>query len=536
MSDTPNTNKYELVDQWTLEEFIEAIEEAGSINQLCRDMDLNRHSMQTRFKRLKQEVREHVIEFTDRTLHNPQYIELPSGGPAYYIISSAQNETSVNQEFMDNLEAYAEYLGATILIAGFTYNKKLFEDHSVSGNSEYYHPRVQKYLTGDRFHLGPGLDFLGEMNTLPTAVWPLSGFETNTEDRWGVFPHAKVQLESIPTSKSSPPKVLMTTGAVTMTNYVGKRAGRRAEFHHSYGAVLVTLYPDGEFTCRHLLGDSDTGSFYDLNVFVGNGEVTENPRVLAVQWGDIHLEQVDASVANLAWFAGKDSILEALKPEYQFCHDTIDFTVRNHHNINDPLWRFKSFIKREPTVEETMVMASEFLQAIERDWCQNIVVESNHDLAFQRWLKESDYRRDPPNAIFFLDRQKRLYESIRDDEEPFSIFEDTMRKYNTLDKTRFLHEDESFVLKGEIECGMHGHLGANGSRPTPKQFTKMGMKANTGHTHSCSIYDGVYTAGTFSKLDLGYNKGLSSWSHSMIVTYPNAKRTIVTVTPKGKWR
>jgi hypothetical protein len=82
---------------------------------------------------------------------------------------------------------------------------------------------------------------------------------------------------------------------------------------------------------------------------------------------------------------------------------------------------------------------------------------------------------------------------------------------------------------------MHGHLGPNGSRGTPQNLNKVGRRANTGHTHSAGIWNGLYVAGTSSTLDFGYNKGPSSWTHSHIVTYPNGKRTIITVYA-GKWR
>jgi len=58
---------------------------------------------------------------------------------------------------------------------------------------------------------------------------------------------------------------------------------------------------------------------------------------------------------------------------------------------------------------------------------------------------------------------------------------------------------------------------------------------NTGHTHSTGIIDGVYTAGVHGKLDMDYNKGPSSWSHSHVITYPNGKRAIITI-KDGKWR
>jgi hypothetical protein len=42
-------------------------------------------------------------------------------------------------------------------------------------------------------------------------------------------------------------------------------------------------------------------------------------------------------------------------------------------------------------------------------------------------------------------------------------------------------------------------------------------------------------AGTSSKLDVGYNTGPSSWTHSHIVTYENGKRAVITLYA-GSWR
>jgi hypothetical protein len=58
---------------------------------------------------------------------------------------------------------------------------------------------------------------------------------------------------------------------------------------------------------------------------------------------------------------------------------------------------------------------------------------------------------------------------------------------------------------------------------------------NIGHSHSAAIIDGVYVAGLCGLLDQGYNQGPSGWSHTQIITYPNSKRTLLTILD-GKWR
>jgi hypothetical protein len=63
----------------------------------------------------------------------------------------------------------------------------------------------------------------------------------------------------------------------------------------------------------------------------------------------------------------------------------------------------------------------------------------------------------------------------------------------------------------------------------------LGARHNVGHSHTAAIKDGVYYAGVIGRLNMGYNQGGSSWSHSNIVTYKNGKRAIVTIS-NNKWR
>jgi hypothetical protein len=474
--------------------------------------------------------------FSETSPKDATRITKPRTGVRRFIFTSAQDDTAVHEGFLQNLEAYAEHLGARLVIAGFTYDKRLYQEHRKGEEYQHYHPRVREYMHNTRMEIGPNLMFCGEMNTLPTAVSPLTGFETYTREKWGIFPHAKVQLVSVPTMKHMPAKQIMTTGAVTKPNYVQKRAGIRAHFHHVYGAVIVEIDSDGNQFCRHLLGEKDSGAFHDLTTYVASGEIIEGCTVEAITWGDIHCEKIDPVVARASFGNTDISMLNVLWPNHQFFHDVTDFTVRNHHNIKDPHFRLRMMYRETDSVEESLGGVAELLELTQRQDCQSVVVESNHDMAMLRWLKEAEWRSDPINAEFYLRAQLACVRAIKDD-RAFSPLEWALKEDSPqLEDVVFLREDESYTIcNGAIECGIHGHLGANGSKGSPRQFTRMGPKANTGHTHSAGIIDGIYTAGTSSLLDLDYNKGLSSWSHTHIVTYPNGKRTLVTL-QNGKWR
>jgi len=139
--------------------------------------------------------------------------------------------------------------------------------------------------------------------------------------------------------------------------------------------------------------------------------------------------------------------------------------------------------------------------------------------------------------LFFLKWQLAIYTAIAENNNDFHLLEQVLNSYAKLTNFIFLDEDSSYVIcpeHGGIELGMHGHLGANGSRGGAVNLSKIGRRANVGHMHSACIRDGLYVAGTCA-MNPSYAKGPSSWSISFIVTYPNGKRAMITCW-EGKWR
>jgi len=462
-----------------------------------------------------------------------------------YLLTAAQDDTDVHKPFWDNLLAYAAHLGAEVLVGPFTYNKAVFSDHETRNGC--FRPEVEPYLRWDQVDLGPLL-FCAEMNTLPTATHPLSSLEPYTGQKWGVFPHAKIQLVSVPTTVGKPAKQIMTTGCCTVANYIEKKAGLKARFHHCIGATLVEIDASGRLWCRQINAAGD-GSFYDLDTLVDAGQVTHGHRAEAITWGDIHREKLDPDVADGGWgfdvetdtcTPRPDSMIDALRPRYQFFHDILDFEARNHHRIRDHRFRFQMIRNGTDLVEDGIASVAAFLWATERDFCQSVIIYSNHDDALGRWLDTADYREDAANALYFLRLQSARYEAMERGEKRFNVFRHALAQVHPrkLAGIEFIDDDQSFVIcqaSGGIECALHGHLGINGARGNAVQFTKTAMKINKGHDHSPSIHAGVYTSGLSGLLDQGYNKGLSGWAHTHILTYSNGKRTLVTMVD-GRWR
>ena len=465
------------------------------------------------------------------------------------VVTVAQNNTPVHKAFWASLTGFCKEQGADLKVPHCTYNKaawangpageaRIVKAAADEGDDEggiWFDPAVRPYECDEPTEIAPGLILCGELDILPTAVDPLSGLESYTRTASGIVPHVKVAMKSMATMKGQEPRFLFTTGACTLRNYIARKSGQKAEFHHCFAALYVEVDEDGSWFVRQLVAGED-GCFHDLGRRY-TPEGSEAAEVEAVVWGDIHREKCDEETIAACW-DGRDSIFEALRPRSQVVHDLTDFTYRNHHNLKSSYFLARMHVAGTETVEGGMEACAAFLERIARPWCSTLVVESNHDQAFGRWLEEADGHRDPANAEYWHAWNARVFRSIRLAETDFLPFEAAVRACRELPTSRFLREDESCVLcpdAGGIEIGIHGHRGPNGSRGSPRAYRQMGRRAVTAHTHSAGIVDGVWTAGVTGRLDMDYNKGPSSWSQSHVVIHRNGKRQIVTMRG-SRWR
>lgn len=528
------------INSVTPTELLKLVKKAGGQRAFARLHGIPRTTIQDRLHKLQRQP------FT----HRPAPVAKRVGDRREvrrFILTSAQDGTVLNTPFLDNLEAYRDWLqqygSCEIMVAGYTYGKALFEEHAKTAVA--WPDRIKSYIVSERIRIADKIDFCGEMNTLPTNENPLSGFHTYTQDRWGIFPHAKVQLVSVPTQKHLPSKQIMTTGSITKPNYVMKRAGIKASFHHVYGAVLVEIDQQGRFFCRHLISD-DTGTFYDLDREVKDKRVTRGHRLASLTPGDIHVAQIDPDVSRgtfgfwptdvknaegrRIWKTTDDTLIGKLRPEHIFIHDVSDFRARNHHSIGDPHDRFSLYVNGVESVANELSEVAMFLSSLKWADAKIVVVESNHDEALEKWLKTAEYRYDPVNAEFFLEAQLAKYRSIRQKIAGFSIFAHVMQNFFSPWKCKdvvFLREDESYIVD-DVENANHGHRGPNGARGSIDGLKKIACKQTVGHSHTCAIADGLYVSGTTSKMDLGYNLGASSWSHTHVGQYQSGKRVMLT--------
>lgn len=515
----------------------------GNASEVARQLGMPRSTVYRHIRKHVGKITRPVAGGTIRGITHAS-LKLPAEGEIKrFILTSAQNNTFVHDDVFKNLVALSEYYNAQIIIGTYSYNKNAYGALAVKrGTKEpkdkelWYDERIEKYIYDENHELGAGLLWIGKGNIIPTENNPLSGFQAYSGAKSCIFPHAKIEMRSVAALQGRGTKLMYTTGTITKRNYIQKKAGLKAEQAHAYGGLLVEVDSNGHWWVRQLEADDNTGRIQDLDLVVENGKVTTGHRVEAITWGDIHATILDPTVKELS--IGKNGMLEQLRPRYQFVHDLLEGVSINHHNSKNPHDKFKAFMRGYDVVtqelKDTCDCLNEYHNA--QSDIETIVVDSNHDNWLGRWLREHDYRNDPRNAILFLEAQLETYKQIAGNNESFNLTQWAMARFGANKHVKFLLGDDSFTIcNHKIECGMHGHLGPDGARGTTGNLSRMGRKANTGHTHSASIMNGLYTAGTSTNLRMGYNHGPSSWGHSHILTYPNGKRTIITVFA-GKWR
>lgn len=446
-----------------------------------------------------------------------------------YVVTYAQNATPVHSGFLRALKKYCEHNNAHLLVIPGRYKNPTSIWSEDMEHDEWWAPDVEEYLFAGRAELGH-VTIYGDISIQPTAVRPLTGFEVFAGANSAVFGHPKIQLHTIATAKRRYPRIFSTTGAVTKANYTHSKAGKKGEAHHVFGATIIEQGA-ALFHMRQITANAD-GSFIDLDKRYTSQGVTQAGRALALVCGDIHVAKSDAQVLEATFGIG--SIARTLRPRQIVYHDVLDFDVRNHHTINDFNDRYKRALGHQPdSVEREVNQAIRFIdEATPRD-TQPIVVSSNHDEAFDRWLHEANPKADPVNAKFFHEAWLKLLEAYEQTSKFPGAFE-LFYKERGAGRASFLGREDTLKI-GDVYCNFHGDNGINGAKGNTLSYAKLGVKTIIGHSHSPAILDGCYQVGVTGRLDMGYNDTPSGWLNTHCVVYADGSRCLLHII-EGEWR
>lgn len=424
----------------------------------------------------------------------------------YYIITWEQNETPLHSRLWKNILAYKEFLNAelSVILGRYKNPTSVFTDVK----HESWNPATKKYWDTNRHDIHKYLTILGDVKIQPTAATPLEGLESISGETTTIVGHPKMHLKPVPVLEGHPKKILLTTGAITLPNYTDSKAGKRGEFHHTLGFTIVEIKDKEIFFIRQVEAD-ENGNFIDLYHEVKNGKVTSVDKADVIVWGDTHVNSMNKEILKPT-----EKLIKDLGIKVEVHHDLSDGVSVNNHIVNNPIEQHKRWQKEQESVQVELVRTVNFLKR--RPDTLKVIVQSNHNDRFDRWIINQDWKKDIPNAIPYM----RYTLATLEGKAKKGILAYYLESEFKSSELVCLDYDDSYIYNG-IELAHHGHIGANGSKGSIEQFRKMSTKMIVGHYHKPMRLDKVMAVGTSTHLREGYNKGASDWMNSHIIVHKN---------------
>lgn len=449
-----------------------------------------------------------------------------------YVISWAQNNTRPHSEFLAALKHFPAELK---IVRGFYRNPTSKSEAKKLLSEVRWHPSLEGQLVDEDQLLTGKLKLYASIRVPPTASRPLSGFEVLLGAASGIVGHPRRQLKCVATDDKWP-RLLMTTGACTVSHYSESKAGAKARRHHTIGALVVEITETGTYFCRQITWSEATKSFTDQDKTYSPSGVKKAPPAAALVVGDVHWGSHESAAIKATF----DQIT-ALRPESVVLHDFFDCRARNHHDSKSAKSRHlnaKRTVEAEVNSAVGGLVLFDSVARVANPASETVVVRSNHDEALDRWaFQEHSPEKDPLNTPYW----HRICHLAYDHHRVSGSFPDLFPLVATSEllarganKVRFLKRDESFMRKG-IQLGFHGHAGINGAKGAPEAYAKLGVKTITGHTHSPAILDGATAVGHIAQDDLGYNNYPSTWARANCVVYADGKRSLLFIVGES-WR
>lgn len=460
------------------------------------------------------------LDFKNPTINqvNPKQLEIAKSkelesDKKRFIITWAQNNTKINKCFLNNMLAYGEHINAQLLVIAGKY-------HNINSNENcdeiYWDKMIEPYLDANRHDIHKYVSIMSDVVIVPTAINPMSGLNGLSSNKSCIFGSPKIQLEMSAVLDNSVSKIMMTTGSVTHPNYTISKAGKKGEFHHTFGFIIVEIKDDDIFYARQVTANND-GSFTDLWFNVKNETVSIEKSIEGIVLGDLHCGNIDNDVLTQT----QKLITNYLVPKNVVLHDVFDGYSINHHEIKDPFIQYSNEVNNRNSLSNEIDNLINVLKTFE-NFEKVIIVRSNHDDFLDRWLKDGDWKKQPTckNSIEYMEYSAILLKQYANNDVigiiPHIINEKLSKNFVCLKRC------DSYKIKN-WEVGQHGDLGANGSKGSIGQYRNLNTKLIIGHSHTPARKDGALSVGTTSKLRMSYNNGPSSWLHSHVIIHNDGK-------------
>lgn len=440
-----------------------------------------------------------------------------------FVVTTAVADSIAHKGFLDALGHYCDTRDAQLVIMPCESITNSFENKTAVFDPVFNDP---KYLfVQDDTRLNDNIS-LCSIQVSAKQIKPITGLQRlgNREGSY-VFASPKQFLEYIPAGNSRVNNfTIMTPGACTMPQYftetfVSKRLSYIAKNDHTIGAVIIEIQDEKKFDFRQIQASED-GSFVDMGVlYTPEGDASNVP--VNVVFGDLHGVHVDEQA--LHYFIEKFSDFDI---DNIFLHDIFDGYSISHH-VKDIAERAERSGKNKGNLRDELVNTFNLIYEIHQtlDPLFINIVKSNHDEFLDRYLSEGRYVSDPENHLISLKIATALFEETDVLQKGFEI-----AGAEIPENWKFLQRSDTVKIAG-VECAAHGDLGLNGAKASLNSLEKIYGNCITGHNHTAAIQRGVFRVGTLSSLDMRYNRGPSSWTHTCCLFYENGQRQLINYIP-----
>jgi len=320
-------------------------------------------------------------------------------GKKRFLITAAQNATAINVGFWENLLAYAEHIDAQILVIPYRYHNATSILLDVDKKQEWWDERIVNYLTLNRHKLNNKITVLSNVRIQPTAIMPLTNLECLCDESC-IIGSPRIHMKSLPVLDDKP-RIMFTTGNLTHPNFCDSKIGHISEFHLTYGAVVVEIKDKETYFARQITAKQN-GNFNDLFWNVSNGKVTRNTEISALVKGDLHYGSHDEAVLKRSF----SELVLKLRPDEIFLHDLADFKSINPHEEKNWIQQFRNEAEGLSSVKKEINKILKFLNSIKQ--YNLVLVFSNHDNFLDRFIINSDPKKNIKNALEFVKYSKIL--------------------------------------------------------------------------------------------------------------------------------
>lgn len=434
--------------------------------------------------------------------------------PKKYFLSSVIPNTEIFEPAIQSIKTYCDEESAELVLlatrganASDEFSGDVYKRFESSLATEF---RFNNHLIAQDFKIAPqqiipetGLVRFGQKNYCVIIASP------------------KQNMVSVARGAGKHAHIIQCSGTISLPNYNMDRVGVIAEQDHVLGGLIVEVVNEKIFHTRVVQFDN-YGCFNDINKYYTPTHV-EEAEVEAIVLGDMHYPLEDKKAVQ-----AQKECAKLTKPARIFFHDLCDFGSINHHEKNNVISRYFR-CDNQKTLQQELDYLTERMGEWRKEFpdTELVVVPSNHDQFLWKWFNDGDFIKDEINARLGAE----LFISILDHKNPIAYY---LEKNGSITGITFLKTDEGYRIS-DIECGSHGDLGSNGSRGSARSYEISHGNSIMGHTHSPQIFRSSWVVGTSSLLNMGYNKGPSSWLHAFAIVFSNGNRQLI-ISIDGKWK